>query len=241
MFGPRFSAFQRVFDNETLPIVEYGSLVGMPSRRTLARRLESVADFDDPIIEREQYLTPPDIAAHVCHFAALRGDFTDQVLIDLGTGTGMLAIGAGHFDADRVIGIDVDRDALAVAQRNARVIGEGAIDWVCGCVSHLPIAITGATVISNPPFGARRESRNADRAFLEAAERIATVSYTFHNAGSRSFVESFAFDLGGTVTHAFEATFDIDHRFEFHERERQQLDAEVFRIEWSESDEVGAN
>lgn len=205
-----------------------------PSRRTLARRLESLEDFAEPSATLEQYLTPPEIAAHICHLAGLQGDL-ERPIIDLGTGTGMLGIGAAMAGADRVVGVDVDPDALALARRNATEVGAtAAIDWVRGDVTRHPLSITGATVLSNPPFGAQRGNRHADREFLETARELATVSYTIHNEGSQSFVESFAADEGGGVTHAFRAAFPIAKRFDFHTEAEATLEAEVFRIEWSD-------
>ncbi|AGB32154.1 ribosomal L11 methyltransferase [Natrinema pellirubrum DSM 15624] len=212
-----------------------------PSRRTLARRLESLADFADPSPALEQYLTPAELAAHLCHLAGLQNDLERRV-IDLGTGTGMLAIAASLAGADRVAGIDVDPDALALARENERTALEGeshadgsdrAIEWLRGDVSRHPFATTEATVLSNPPFGAQRGNRHADRAFLEAASEIAAVSYTIHNEGSQEFVESYTADAGGEVTHAFRAEFPISNQFEFHTEAEATLEAEVFRIEWS--------
>ncbi len=84
----------------------------------------------------------------------------------------------------------------------------------------------------NPPFGAQRGSEHADRAFLATARDLATVTYSIHNAGSREFVEAFAADEGGEVTHAFGAEFPVDRQFDFHTRERHTLDVEVFRVVW---------
>ncbi|MWV41124.1 METTL5 family protein [Natrialba sp. INN-245] len=210
------------------------------SRRQLARTLESVDDFADPSVELEQYLTPPELAAHLTHLASLQGDL-ERTVIDLGTGTGMLAIAASLVGAERVVGIDVDRDALALARRNAAAVARVTdwtanrrleVDWIGGDVTRHPFSITDATVVSNPPFGAQRGNRHADRAFLETARQVADVSYTIHNEGSQEFVESFAADESGDVTHAFQAAFPIDRRFAFHTAERETLEAEVFRIEW---------
>ncbi|SEQ25146.1 METTL5 family protein [Natrinema salaciae] len=212
------------------------------SRRALARQLEAIEDFSEPAVELEQYLTPPELAAHLCHLAGLQGDLEGQVL-DLGTGTGMLAIAASLAGADRVAGIDVDSGALELARRNERTVlmdvdgssdGETpAIEWLRGDVTRHPFSITEATVVSNPPFGAQRGNRHADKEFLETASAIASVSYTIHNEGSQEFVESFAADAGGEVTHAFRAAFPIAKRFEFHTAAQETLEAEVFRIEWA--------
>ncbi len=203
----------------------------MTTRRTLARRLEAVDDFTNPTASLEQYLTPADLTAHLCHLAGLHDDL-DRPVVDLGTGTGMLAIGASLSGADCVIGLDIDRDALTLAASNGAAVGAGPIEWLCGDVTRHPVCPSEVTVVSNPPFGAQHGNRHADRAFLETAVEIASVSYTIHNAGSQSFVESFAADNGGTVTHAFQAPLPIGNRFEFHTSDEQTIDSEVFRIEW---------
>ncbi|MFD1564908.1 METTL5 family protein [Haloarchaeobius amylolyticus] len=206
------------------------------SRRTLARRLESVADFADPSARLEQYLTPPELAAHLCHLAGLQGDLEGQI-VDLGTGTGMLAIAATLAGGNAVAAIDVDADALATARQNERAVAGGnsddrTIEWLRGDVTRHPFSCTDATVLSNPPFGAQRGNRHADRDFLETAREIGAVSYTIHNEGSQEFVESFAADEGGEVTHAFRAAFPLPKQFDFHTEAEATLEAEVFRIEW---------
>lgn len=250
-----------------------------PARRTLERRLESVADFSDPRADLEQYLTTPAIAAHIAHLAAMHDEITGTTVIDLGTGTGMLALAVGQYGPERVIGLDIDREALQTARANeqrvrAAVEDSGqsgphanadsngpAYEWVQADVRSVPLCLdssrrsqatstrdrsvsrTAATdahresvvVVSNPPFGAQRGNRHADRPFLEEASILADVSYTIHNAGSQEFVESFARDHGGTVTHAFRATLEVGHRFEFHDDAQIDLETEVYRIEWDQA------
>ncbi len=205
----------------------------MPSRRSIARRLETVRDFEQPTPDLEQYLTPPEIAAHVCHLAALQGDLTDRIVLDLGTGTGMLALGASLCDPSHVLGVEIDRDALSVARENERRLDPPIpIEWIQGDVTQLPVRLDGVTVLSNPPFGAQRGNRHLDRRFLEVVSDVAAVSYTIHNEGSQPFVEAFSADRGGEITHAFRAPLPIERRFEFHSSERRTIDAEIFRIEW---------
>ena len=84
----------------------------------------------------------------------------------------------------------------------------------------------------NPPFGAQSGNEHADRAFLATAAAVAGVSYSIHNGDSADFVEAFAADNGGEVTHAFRADFDLPDSFDFHEDERRTIDVEVFRIDW---------
>jgi putative methylase len=206
----------------------------MASKRALAGQLAVVAGFENPRAALEQYPTPPEIAAHVIHVADLNGDVEGKTVVDLGTGTGMLALGAALRGPARVVGVELDRDALATAVENRRRVGTTTpIHWVQADATRAPLCIDGpVTVVANPPFGAQDGNAHADRAFLETTAAVADVSYTVHNAGSREFVEAFAADAGGEVTHAFEATFELDRQFDFHEADRREITTEVFRVVW---------
>ena len=204
----------------------------MSTRRGLERRLADLATFEDPDPGLEQYPTPADLAAHLLHDADLRGDLSGTV-VDLGTGTGILALGAALRAPERVIGVEHDAAALATASGNERRLEPPTpVAWLRGDATRPPIDTRDATVMMNPPFGAQDGNRGADRAFLEAAARIAAASYSIHNAGSEGFVEAFAADSGGAVTHAFEAQFDLGRQFDHHTADRETITAEVFRIEW---------
>lgn len=204
-------------------------------KRDLERRLEAVSDFSDPSAALEQYRTPAGLAAHVLHLASLHDDLQGRTVVDLGTGTGMLAIGAALAGASRAVGLEVDDGPLEQAAENeSRVDPPLSIDWLNADATHPPLCVTDATVVMNPPFGAQRGQRHADREFLETTADLASVSYSIHNAGSQDFVEAFADDHGARVTHAFQAAFDLPHQFSFHESATQTLDAEVFRIVWDD-------
>lgn len=208
------------------------------TRRRLAQELAVVAGFEDPRAPLEQYHTPPDLAAHIVHVADLNGDIEDQTVIDLGCGTGMLSLGAALRSPDRVVGLDIDPAPLSTARENERRVGAMTdVSWVRGDATLPPLTPTGpATVLMNPPFGAQSGNEGTDRAFLKSAADIGTVSYSVHNAGSESFVESFVDDNDGEVTHAFAAEFELPKQFAHHTSASKTIDAEVFRIEWASSD-----
>ncbi|SFR41707.1 METTL5 family protein [Halogeometricum limi] len=206
----------------------------MATKSALETQLSVVAGFENPRVELEQYPTPPTLAAHVVHVADLNGDVEGKTVVDLGTGTGMLALGAALRGPARVVGVDVDAEALGTARENRVRVGTTTpIHWVRADATRAPLCIDGpVTVLMNPPFGAQHGHEHADRAFLQTASSLADVSYSVHNEGSQEFVEAFAADEGGEVTHAFRATFNLDRQFEFHESESRDIETEVFRIEW---------
>lgn len=201
-------------------------------RGGLERALSVVAGFCEPSLSLEQYPTPAGIAAHLIQLASIQGDL-GRTVVDLGTGTGMLALGAALGGAPRIVGIDRDLSALARAKENTRRVNPHTIpEWLCADATNTPLTIENTTVVMNPPFGAQRGNEHADRAFLETTADIASVSYSIHNDGSRSFIEAFAGDHGGEITHAFAVDLDLSHQFDFHTADRQTIDAEAYRIEW---------
>jgi len=208
----------------------------MPTKSALAQQLAVVAGFDNPRASLEQYRTPPDLAAHLVHTADLQNDIQGQTVVDLGCGTGMLALGAALRSPARVVGLDIDPAPLSTARRNERKVGSTTpVSWVRADATTAPLCppVDETTVVMNPPFGAQSDNEHADRRFLETAAAVAGVSYSIHNEGSQSFVESFAEDNGGEVTHAFETEFDLPRQFDFHESDRQAITAEVYRIDWT--------
>ncbi|MFB6297850.1 MAG: METTL5 family protein [Salinirussus sp.] len=210
----------------------------MSSKSQLTQQLGVVAGFDDPRADLEQYRTPPELAAHLVHRADLEGDIQDRFVIDLGCGTGMLALAAALRGPERVVGVDLDPGPLATARANERRVGSAsAVHWVRADATRPPILpgteTAGTTVVMNPPFGAQGGNEHADRRFLQSASRVADVSYSLHNADSVAFVESFAADNGGEVTHAFRAEFELPRSFEFHAEDARCLDVEAFRVRWS--------
>ncbi|MFC6865300.1 METTL5 family protein [Halomicroarcula sp. GCM10025817] len=207
----------------------------MPTKSALAQQLAVVAGFENPRASLEQYRTPPELAAHLVHTADLQGDIEGRTVVDLGCGTGMLALGAALRSPETVVGVDIDPAPLATARQNERKVGSTtSVSWVRGDATAAPLCplVSETTVVMNPPFGAQSGNEHADRRFLETAAELSTVSYSVHNEGSQEFVESFAADNGGEVTHAFETAFELPRQFDFHDEETRVITAEVFRVAW---------
>ncbi len=207
----------------------------MSLKATLERRLAEIRDFPDPSAELEQYRTPEGVAAHLLALADLQDDIDGRRVLDLGTGTGMLALGAALLEPARVLGIELDRSALHVARTNEETLAPGTkVDWISGDARSVPVCLPDCTVVANPPFGAHVDNRHADREFLETVVAVASVSYTIHNEGSSEFLEAFSMDNGGRVTHAYAIEFPIPRQFMHHEADRESIQAELFRIEWDQ-------
>ncbi len=105
-------------------------------------------------------------------------------MLDLGTGTGRLAIGAALLGAGPVVGVDSDDGVLEIARRAASALGV-SIEFVHEEVGRW--ARRADVVVMNPPFGAQR--RHADRPFWDAAFRLAGLAvYAFALSDSRTFI-----------------------------------------------------
>ena len=72
-----------------------------------------------------------------------------QRVIDIGTGTGILAIAAAHMGANPVLAADLDAVAVRVAAENVKINGfEGVIDVRCGDLLDV-VEESGDVVIAN--------------------------------------------------------------------------------------------
>lgn len=85
--------------------------------RQLESLLEDVDAFQLPKVQLEQYPTSPHIASRVLHTAASFGDIQDRVVIDLGCGGGVLALGAALCGAGHVV-CHVDNSPLQSSWRS---------------------------------------------------------------------------------------------------------------------------
>jgi putative methylase len=191
-------------------------------QRKLEMLLEKVQGFEEPELELEQYQTPPILAAEILHFAYMQGDLETSVQ-DLGCGTGILAIGAKLLGAKRVVGYDEDPKALKLAEKNAEKMGV-EIDFVCTSIEKISECVK--TTLMNPPFGARVKGK--DRPFLSAALRTSEIIYSIHNRGSFAFVQRFI--KPAVITHSYVAKFPIKKTFEFHKKEMEVIEVEVYRL-----------
>ena len=195
-------------------------------QRKLEILLEEIEGFSEPELELEQYQTPSLLAAEILHFAYMQGDLDDSVQ-DLGCGTGILAIGAQLLGARKVVGYDTDQKALEIAKLNATKLGV-EVEFVFSDIAD----ITGhvKTTLMNPPFGARVKGR--DRPFLSSALRTSDVIYSIHNRGSFAFIQKFI--KPAVITHSYVAKFPIKRIFDFHKKEREIIEVEIYRITVSE-------
>lgn len=179
----------------------------------------------------EQYTIPSRVAAEVLFVATyVYNDIIDKKVVDLGCGTGRLAIGAALLGARETFGVDVDKVAVDVARKNAeRSNMKQNTHWIVADIGAMQG--TFDTVLQNPPFGVQR--RSADRRFIEKSLELGRRIYSLHKSGegNREFIKRFIERHGGKVTGIFPMKMDIPRMFEFHTKKRRSVRVDLYRVE----------
>jgi putative methylase len=215
----------------------------------LERFLSRVKPHPSPNVNLEQYTLSTSAAATMLYLAAYTyGDIVEKRVLDLGCGTGRLALGAAFLGAGSVVGVDVDKVAIKVANENS--VNSNLwdrIDWV---VCDIDVVYGQFdTVLQNPPFGVQK--RNADRKFLEKALKVADVVYSLHNhpvtdkrlltklkvSGGQplqieasSFLQKFVEEHGGRVEAVYALLLAIPKMFDFHTHTKYETAIDLYMI-----------
>jgi len=199
-------------------------------RLDLERALLRVEPHPSPKASFEQYTIPADAAAELLFIATyVYDDVTGKIIADLGCGTGRLVIGAVLLDAEEAVGVDIDKEAVKVAKKNAEKLGvKEKTDWVAGDIDVLHGNFH--TVLQNPPFGVQK--RRADRKFLVKALQLAPKIYSLHKSGesNRAFIKRFIEEHGGKVTGIFPMKLNIPKLFKFHTERKHKVQVDLYRI-----------
>jgi putative methylase len=200
-------------------------------KRNLERILSEIEAHPFPSAYLEQYTTPSNIVADLLYLAAyVYDDIIDKTVVELGCGTGRLAIGSAFLGARNPVGVDIDRIAVKMAQKNAASLGlKTKTNWVLADIS----VIIGSfdTVLQNPPFGVQR--RRADRMFIAKSIELGSTIYSFHKSGekNRRFIKRFIEEHGGKISNIFPMTMEIPRMFKFHTKKKQNVHVDLYRIE----------
>jgi putative methylase len=195
------------------------------SKRQLEIQLGRLKILEKPNLKLEQYPVSSEAASELLYMAGFEHKDLDGRVIDLGTGTGRLAIGAALMGAEAVVGVDVDAQALALAKENAET-AEVRVEWVESEIEKVSGRFD--TVMMNPPYGTR--TSHADTEFLKKAIELAPVAYSIHKSSTRDFLLQFMTKLDAQVDQVRSMRMAIPHLFEFHEKKRSMVEVDLYRI-----------
>jgi putative methylase len=229
--------------------------MGKPAQKRLIRKLDlelflsTIKPHSEPKASLEQYTISESVAATMLYLAAYTyDDIIGKRVLDLGCGTGRLALGAAFLGAESVVGVDVDVAAIKAASTNAEQAGlNDKVQWVTGDVND----ITGTfdTVLQNPPFGV--QTRSADRKFLEKALEIGNAIYSVHNhpnvdkelikqlkasgehclqINASPFMSRFVEERGGKIQAVFVMPMTIPRMFDFHTKAKREIVTDLYVV-----------
>ncbi len=211
--------------------------------------LAKVAPQPAPQALLEQYTISEAVAAHMLYLATYANkDIIGKTVLDLGCGTGRLALGAAYLGAQDIVGVDIEISAIRTALENSEKAGyANTIQWVLADIS----AINGHfdTVLQNPPFGV--QTRQADRPFLLKALEVGGAIYSLHkhpetDAGLKKqlkasqgllqvqpspFMLRFIDKHGGVVEAVYAMLMTMPRIFDFHTKLRHDFVVDLYVIE----------
>ena len=197
-------------------------------KRQLEKTLSQLSHSPSPKIAFEAYDLDPIAATELLFLAEEKyHDIAGRSIIDLGCGSGILAIGAALLGSKEPLGIDIDRDSIWTARENAARQGVH-LNLVVGDIGS--VIGTFDTSVMNPPFGTR--TRGADVIFLEKAIELAKVTYSLHkrSSESREFLLRTISNMGARVDAIFELTISIPKTYKFHRQKGYQVAVDLYRI-----------
>ena len=205
--------------------------------------LEGLLSFSNPDIKLEQYQTPPRFAAEVIHLINTTDSIANKTILDLGCGCGILGFGCARLSAARVIGVDIDDSAIAIAMENRDNVGleEDTISFlpkdVLSLVKDDFISVSGFDmVIMNPPFGTKKHT-NMDTEFVLKGLELAKVVYSIHKSSTRAhwaraitqWNERRDWDIDMRVCLA-DKVFKLPRTYKFHKHQEQEIFVDLIRF-----------
>ena len=199
------------------------------SRKKLEILLQNIDLHPNPTPSLEQYPIDAKTAANILYFASFtKNDILNKIILDLGCGTGRLAIGASILGANKVFGVDIDPIALEIAKNNANRHNCENIDWIEQDISQY--SSKADTILQNPPFGV--QTKGSDVIFLKKALELGNVIYSLHKSGdkNRIFLKKTIRELGGKIDSLIELELTIPHQFHFHTKKIHKVKVDLWRI-----------
>ena len=196
-----------------------------PSKRQLEIQLGKLKILEAPNLKLEQYPVSSEAASELLYMAGFEHNDLERRVIDLGTGTGRLAIGATLMGADETVGVDIDEQSLSIARENAERVN-AKVEWIHSDIEKVNGKFDA--VIMNPPYGTR--TSHADTRFLEKAFQLAPVTYSIHKSATREYLVQFLTKSGWKADQVRSMRMSIPHLFEFHEKKRGMVEVDLYRI-----------
>ena len=189
----------------------------------ILKKLSRLQGFEEPRISLEQYVTPPQLAADIIHAAYMSGDIEGKKVLDLGIGTGILAIGAALAGAEKVVGVDKDGAALEIAEENIEEAGvEEFLELRQKDFSEVEENFDA--VIMNPPFSVHSD---VGIDFIRKAVELSDAVYTMSLPSAREGIKDFVANSQHELAAVEEYNVALPNTYGFHAEEGRETDMDV--------------
>ena len=206
------------------------------NKLSLLRTLKFPVKLDASL---EQYLTPPRFAIRFIEKINVK----DKVVLDLGSGPGILGLTALLLGAKKVIFLDIDPSALRLAKKNYRLVKKeseyklinkdytlGEVEFINKDISLLkkselePIDVC----LLNPPFGTTKKNKKLDVVFLKKAMKISDNILTMHKTASKEFILKILSDKDMKLIYEEYFLFPIPKQQKYHTEDVKSIEVTLF-------------
>ena len=207
------------------------------TKSKLAIILSKLANNEKQNIGLEQYELPSERAADLLWGVYMNNELKGKCVADLGSGTGMLGLGALLLGASKVYFVEISESSMEICKKNQdRLIEEygktldfGKSEFICKNVESFDQKAD--VVLQNPPFGTKE--KHADKVFLEKAFECADVVYSIHKSSTRNFLEKFSAVNNFKITDEKKFLFPLKQTRTYHVKKNYYVDVMWIRFEKS--------
>ncbi|UYP45674.1 Release factor glutamine methyltransferase [Candidatus Lokiarchaeum ossiferum] len=209
--------------------------------------IQGLKVFSNPKLKYEQYITDAISTADLMfHLTFTKGDLQNNIIVDLGCGSGNLTVAAAILGAKKIISVDIDSDAIKILKENlttydlqskveiiqADLQKESILPQIQNITKKdfLENSKAKIVVISNPPFGVR--NKGVDVAFLKQALQFADVIYSIHLANTKTqvYLEEKIPKLGGFILERSTLYLTLKHTYKHHNKAQKSVQTDIYRI-----------
>ncbi|MFX1364156.1 MAG: METTL5 family protein [Promethearchaeota archaeon] len=208
------------------------------SKRELISIIQNTESFINPKIQLEQYCIDANCAVDILYYAGFENnDIRDALVVDLGAGTGRLSIASAFLNAQYIISVDIDIEALNILKKNIYNLELSQIIFpICADIDFFRISHRNLskkkqiTTIMNPPFGV--QTRFADRTFLKKAFEFSDIVYSIHLANEKvkKFISTYINNLNWKIDNILPFTMILEKKFPFHTQKTKKIKVNIYRF-----------